>query len=293
MSNLLTSILIVDDSATTRSMIKRVIEMTELPVKELLEAENGLLALELLRSRHVDLVLADLSMPVMGGAEMIRQMRSEESLRGIPVVVISAQPDDEQIFHLREYGVAGYLAKPFTPESVRDLVGPLLDGHCDVRKSAPVAHSGMYMSLAEAFGDALQTMAFITPDLSDEHQLSGNDLQLVRVDFHGQGVKGALTIAAPSLFGAVVASNCGNDAATSASEDALKELANVTCGLLLRSREGGARGIELAPPTIQRSDGLEALFAAGDSVVLVAEGFQVAAHIESDLPLFKPEEDLV
>src|SRR5258708_598823 len=74
------NILIVDDSGTTRAMIKRVIQMAELPIKSLFEAPDGSVALQLLVAHHgtgaaIDLVLTDLNMPVMDGLEMTRQIR--------------------------------------------------------------------------------------------------------------------------------------------------------------------------------------------------------------------------
>ena len=69
------NILIVDDSALTRKAIRRVIDMVGVHVEQVLEAENGKEALEMLDTESVDLVLADLNMPVMDGMEMIYHMR--------------------------------------------------------------------------------------------------------------------------------------------------------------------------------------------------------------------------
>jgi two-component system, chemotaxis family, chemotaxis protein CheY len=120
-------ILIVDDSATTRAIIKRIIRMTDLPVEELYEAVDGAAALSLLATTRVDVVLADLNMPVMNGVELIRRMRADATLRDIPVIVISAQPDAQRIAQLQRDGVRGYLAKPFTAERLRDLISPIFD----------------------------------------------------------------------------------------------------------------------------------------------------------------------
>lgn len=118
-------ILIVDDSATTRSMIKRVLRMVVDPEVELVEAGDGAAALEVLNRRAVGLVMTDLNMPTMDGYALIKRMRESETLRPIAVVVISAQPDMERVLELKRQGVRGYLAKPFTPEAVRDLLAPL------------------------------------------------------------------------------------------------------------------------------------------------------------------------
>ena len=119
-------ILIVDDSALTRALIKRTIKLTDLPVGTLYEADDGQSGLELLATRSVDLVLADLHMPKMGGVEMTTRIMANEQTRDIPVVIISAEPDDEQIDKLKHSGIKGYLRKPFTPEDLCHLLTQLL-----------------------------------------------------------------------------------------------------------------------------------------------------------------------
>jgi two-component system chemotaxis response regulator CheY len=120
------NILIVDDSAVARAMIKRTIKLTELPVGTLYEADNGQSGLELLATHSVDLVLADLHMPKMGGVEMTAQIMANERTCAIPVVIISAEPDRGQIDQLKQSGIKGYLRKPFTPEDLSHLLTELL-----------------------------------------------------------------------------------------------------------------------------------------------------------------------
>lgn len=119
-------ILIVDDSAITRALIKRTIKLTELPIGALYEADDGQSGLEMLASHSVDLVLADLHMPKMSGIEMTARIMANERTRSIPVVIISAEPDGEQIDRLTHNGIKGYLRKPFTPEDLCHLLTELL-----------------------------------------------------------------------------------------------------------------------------------------------------------------------
>jgi two-component system chemotaxis response regulator CheY len=119
-------ILIVDDSAVTRALIRRTIKLTELPIGAVYEADDGQSGLELLVTHRVDLVLADLHMPKMGGVEMTMRIMANEQTRAIPVVIISAEPDDEQIDKLKHSGIKGYLRKPFTPEDLCHLLTELL-----------------------------------------------------------------------------------------------------------------------------------------------------------------------
>jgi two-component system chemotaxis response regulator CheY len=289
MNEYLHTLLIVDDSATTRTMIKHVLEMTGLLLATPLEAENGAQALEQLRSHKIDLVMTDLSMPVMGGSELIERMRNEPAFRSTPVVVISAQPDSEQIKQLKKKGVIGYLSKPFTAETVRDFIGPILDPQLAAPAAPPPVQPGLHMTLAEAVGDALETMAFIAPDLSEQTTLTGTDLRTVTVHFKGADVSGDLTLATSARFGVIVSGNCGNGESEAEGDDALKELANVTCGLLLRCREDRAKGFELSPPVLQLLADSSNLFTGEDSVMLEAEGYQLAAHVSVRGLLFNPE----
>ncbi len=115
-------ILIVDDSATTRAMIKRVIKMADIPVDSLHEAADGKAALGVLAESTVDLVLADLNMPEMNGVEMTRHIRQNERTSAIPVVIVSAEPNIDRLTQLLKDGVQGFVRKPFTPEAIRNCV---------------------------------------------------------------------------------------------------------------------------------------------------------------------------
>ncbi len=116
------NILIVDDSALTRKAIKRIIEMLDLEIAETIEAENGREALEKLEQTSIDLVLADLNMPEMGGIEMIYHMRGNEDTKYIPVVVVSTESSTTRIEGLLADGAKDYLHKPFTPEEFKEVI---------------------------------------------------------------------------------------------------------------------------------------------------------------------------
>jgi two-component system, chemotaxis family, chemotaxis protein CheY len=123
-------ILLVDDSATTRGLIKRTIQLAGLPVGEFLEASHGKEALEVLRSHSVDLILADLHMPEMNGIELAHAVLADPALARVPFAVVSAEPSGAKILELRRAGVKGYIRKPCTPESLREMVLPLMEtGH--------------------------------------------------------------------------------------------------------------------------------------------------------------------
>lgn len=116
------NILIADDSLLTRKAIRRIIDMIGLDVERVLEAENGSEAIALLETHPVDLVIADLNMPVMDGMQMINHIRSREATRHVPVVVVSTESSTARIEALLANGVRDYLHKPFKAEDLRTLI---------------------------------------------------------------------------------------------------------------------------------------------------------------------------
>lgn len=122
------NVLIVDDSPTIRRFVQRALSLTPLELGTVREAGNGSEALDVLRQQPIDLVFADLTMPVMDGVTMIETLRREPNpaLKNLPVIVISAEGSDERRAHLRELGVTTFVRKPFTPEQFTAAVQGLL-----------------------------------------------------------------------------------------------------------------------------------------------------------------------
>ena len=121
------NILIVDDSVLTRAAIKRIIDMVELDVNEVFEAENGVEAFKILESKSIDVVLADLNMPEMGGVELVHKMKSEDAYSDIPVIVVSTESSVTRIKELLGEGIKDFLHKPFTPEEFRSILAKNLE----------------------------------------------------------------------------------------------------------------------------------------------------------------------
>jgi two-component system chemotaxis response regulator CheY len=118
--------LIVDDSMIIRKMIAKTLKISGLDIGEIFFAENGRQALDQLRENWVDIVFADINMPEMNGIEMIEEMRNEDLLRSIPVVIISTERSRERIETLKAMGAKAYLQKPFIPEEFSRVVKELL-----------------------------------------------------------------------------------------------------------------------------------------------------------------------
>ena len=118
-------ILIVDDSMTTRALIKRALPLTGIKLGQIYEAESGAVALQRLAASPVSLVLTDLNMPEMDGAELIAAMDASPQLRNVPVVILSTEGSKPRLDQIQRPLVAGYLRKPFTPEQLKSVL-------CDV-----------------------------------------------------------------------------------------------------------------------------------------------------------------
>lgn len=114
------NVLIVDDSPAMRSFVRRALELSGIPVGECLEAGDGREALEVLRTQWVDVVLTDLNMPTMDGEQFVRRMEADESLRPIPVLVVSTDRTDQRVQQMLTLDARGYVTKPFLPETLRE-----------------------------------------------------------------------------------------------------------------------------------------------------------------------------
>ena len=115
-------ILIVDDSAMMRKMIRRVLALSEVPVGEIFEASDGAEALHLLETHDVDVLLTDINMPVMTGTELLRELASNSRYRALRRVIISTDGSASRRDEAAALDVRCYLEKPFSPEVIRDVL---------------------------------------------------------------------------------------------------------------------------------------------------------------------------
>ena len=119
----LDKIMIVDDSATSRMIIKRCFQMAGYQDSTFIEAEDGLKALSNLNRNAVDLVVTDLNMPKMDGATFIKKLRLIDKTKQLPVLIVSSMGNERLETELRDKDVMGILRKPLTPEKVTDVLG--------------------------------------------------------------------------------------------------------------------------------------------------------------------------
>jgi two-component system, chemotaxis family, chemotaxis protein CheY len=125
------NVLVVDDSGVMRSMIIKTIRLSGLQLGEIHQAANGREGLDALQQNWIDLVIADINMPVMNGEDMIDRMLEHPEFKDIPIVVISTEGSKTRVDRLQNKG-ARFIHKPFTPEVIRDTVKDFLgDGVFD------------------------------------------------------------------------------------------------------------------------------------------------------------------
>ncbi len=118
--------LIVDDSRTMRKIIRRSLLQAGIGIDAVLEANNGTEALVALKMNPgVDLILSDVNMPRMDGLSFVHAI-AEKFQTPPPVVMITSERSADVEREAMGHGARGYLTKPFTPEQMRDVLGPLL-----------------------------------------------------------------------------------------------------------------------------------------------------------------------
>lgn len=116
-------ILIVDDSATSRMIIRRCFEIAGYREAEYFEAEDGVMAISFLKTNKVDLVLSDVRMPKMDGGTFIRKLQTSDATKGVPVVVISSMSNELMEAELLRSGVLAVIRKPISPAKVVEAMG--------------------------------------------------------------------------------------------------------------------------------------------------------------------------
>lgn len=127
------TVLVVDDDPYTRQLVRRVVAR-EFEVR-ILEAEHGVEALEVLMSERVDLMLLDISMPVMNGVETLEALRRTPSFNDLAVMILAGQAEEQHVMRLMELRIAGFLVKPFRPGLLADRIGRLLRQRAAGRES--------------------------------------------------------------------------------------------------------------------------------------------------------------
>jgi PleD family two-component response regulator len=117
-------VLVVDDNRINRLKLTRALDKEDY---DLSEASGGQEALDMLRSQVFHLVLLDILMPDVDGFQVLAQMQSDDQLRKIPVIMVSAVEEQEDVDRCLEMGAVDYISKPFDAEALKDRVRASLE----------------------------------------------------------------------------------------------------------------------------------------------------------------------
>lgn len=117
-------ILTVDDSKTIRLIVAKTFKAFEC---EIFEASNGVEGLQIAAREKPNVIILDLTMPVMDGAEMLARLKANADLRGIPVIMLTAEAGRENVLRIAKLGVRDYLIKPFKETMLIDRVGRVIE----------------------------------------------------------------------------------------------------------------------------------------------------------------------
>lgn len=116
-------ILVVDDMSTMRRIVKNI--MKQLGFANVEEAENGQDALVKLKAESFGFVISDWNMPVMTGIDLLRAIRADDKLKAIPVLMVTAEAQKENLIEAIQAGVSNYIVKPFTAEVLQEKMSKI------------------------------------------------------------------------------------------------------------------------------------------------------------------------
>jgi len=116
-------IMVVDDMSTMRRIVKKLLK--QLGFANVDEAENGQEALIKLRADKFGFVVSDWNMPVMSGIQLLKAIRADEALKAIPVLMVTAEAQKENIIEAVQAGVSNYVVKPFTAEILQEKMAKI------------------------------------------------------------------------------------------------------------------------------------------------------------------------
>jgi two-component system chemotaxis response regulator CheY len=118
-------ILIVDDFSTMRRIVKNLLR--DLGFNNTQEADDGQTALPMLKTGKFDFLVTDWNMPGMDGLTLLKEVRSDDNLKDMPVLMVTAEAKREQIITAAQAGVNGYVVKPFTAQTLKEKIEKIFE----------------------------------------------------------------------------------------------------------------------------------------------------------------------
>ena len=119
-----TRFLVVDDFATMRRIVRNL--LAELGFRQVEEASDGRMALEMLRQGGFDFVISDINMPRLGGYELLQQIRADAAMQGLPVLLVTSEANKDDVLQAIRLGANGTILKPLTKSSLEEKVRNIL-----------------------------------------------------------------------------------------------------------------------------------------------------------------------
>ena len=113
-------VLVVDDFATMRKIVRNILK--QIGFDDITEAEDGSVALRLIKSESVGLVVTDWNMPNMSGLDLLREIRQNPQTASLPVLMVTAEGLKENVMDAVKAGVNNYVVKPFTAEVLQEKI---------------------------------------------------------------------------------------------------------------------------------------------------------------------------
>ena len=120
-----TKFLVVDDFSTMRRIVRNLLK--ELGYAEVDEAEDGVQALQKLKTEKYDFVVSDWNMPNMDGLELLKRIRADAALSKLPVLMVTAEAKKENIIAAAQAGASGYVVKPFTAATLDEKLSKIFE----------------------------------------------------------------------------------------------------------------------------------------------------------------------
>jgi two-component system chemotaxis response regulator CheY len=121
-----TKILVVDDFESMRRIVKQVLH--DIGFKDISLADDGATALPMLKNGSFGFLITDWNMPQMEGIDLVKAVRADPRLKGMPILMVTAEAKREQIIQAAQAGVNDYIVKPFTPDTLKATIEKIFKG---------------------------------------------------------------------------------------------------------------------------------------------------------------------
>jgi two-component system chemotaxis response regulator CheY len=119
-------ILVVDDFQTMRRIVRNILK--GLGFTNIVEADSGVTALEILKKEKIDFIVSDLNMPEMTGIELLKTIRASEEWKDLPFLMVTAEGKREHVLDAVKNRVNNYVVKPFTPATLEEKIRNIFEG---------------------------------------------------------------------------------------------------------------------------------------------------------------------